>query len=224
MANDIGGLFGGLKRLLFKDDFVEVPPKEPTTPAAIPTGGGDSTAFGTNTPNEPMGETDSSMKAKAYQLLESINQPGVDFLEVWNASEEAGGINSQTVKTTFNALKYADKTLTKAKLLSTGEYYCAQLQKAIENDLQKKAAQREQLNQQKATERRDLADSITTVEKQISTLQQSLREKQAQLAALDATYEPRLRELDEKMTTGKATIDAMIKQMQSLIAIAQSEL
>ena len=164
------------------------------------------------------------MKAKAYQMLESINRPGVDFLEVWNASEEAGGINPQTVKTTFNALKYADKTLTKEKLISTGEYYCTQLQKAIDGDLQKKAAQRQQLDQQKVAERRELANGIAAIEKELAALQKNLEEKRSQLTALDATYEPKLRELDEKMTAGKATIDAMIREMQSLLSIAQKEL
>jgi multidrug efflux pump subunit AcrA (membrane-fusion protein) len=164
------------------------------------------------------------MKAKAYQLLESINQPGVDFLEVWNASEEAGGINPQTVKATFSALKYADKTLTKDKLLTTGEYYCTQLQKAIDSDLQKKATERQQLEDRKAAERKQLATDISAVEAQLKALQQSLGEKQAQLTTLDASYEPKLRDLDEKISAGKATIDAMIREMQQLISIAKKEL
>jgi hypothetical protein len=224
MANSSGGLFGGLKKLLFKEDFSSLPSEggagAQASSAPPPADSGPS--FGAD--NAPSQSNTDSMKAKAYQLLESINQPGVDFLEVWNATEEAGGINPQTVKTTFNALKYADKTLTREKLLSTGDYYCAQLQKAIDSDLQRKADQRQQLDQQKAAERRELSNGIAAIEKEISALQQNLVEKQRQLAALDANYEPKLRGLDEKMQAGRATIDAMIREMQSLIAIAQKEL
>jgi len=214
MANETGGLFGGLKKLLFKENFTEQPPPSAEkAPVDV---------FEANTATQSGNAA--GMKAKAYQMLESINQPGVDFMEVWNASEEAGGINAQTVKTTFNALKYADKTLTKEKLLSTGEYYCAQLQKAIDSDLQKKAAQRQQLDQQKLAERRDLAAGIEAMEKEFAALQKSLAEKRSQLTGIDATYEPKLRELDEKMSAGKSTIDAMIREMQSLLIIAQKEL
>jgi hypothetical protein len=227
MANDTGGLFGGLKKLLFKEGFTDQA-SEPVSgdsgagqPVSVPHVNTDSVFSADKT---VASGNAAGMKAKAYQLLESINQPGVDFLEVWNASEEAGGINPQTVKATFSALKYADKTLTKDKLLTTGEYYCTQLQKAIDSDLQKKATERQQLEDRKAAERKQLATDISAVEAQLKALQQSLGEKQAQLTTLDASYEPKLRDLDEKISAGKATIDAMIREMQQLISIAKKEL
>ena len=58
----------------------------------------------------------------------------------------------------------------------------------------------------------------------IESLQQTLGEKRTQIDALDAAYEPKLRELDEKISAGKATIDAMIREMQQLIVIARNEL
>ncbi len=226
MANDSGGLFGGLKKLLFKDDFApEAPHPVPATPAPSPqhaTSPSPAASFGVEQ-SAPGGNAE-GMKARAYQMLESINQPGVDFMEVWNASEEAGGITPQTVKTSFNALKYADKTLTKEKLLTSGEYYCTQLRKAIDGDLQKKAALRQQLDQQKTAERQNLASGIAAMEAEIRKLQADLSAKQSQLAALDATYEPKLRSLDETMQAGKTTIDAMIREMQTLLDIARREL
>lgn len=224
-----GGLFGGLKKLLFKDDFVpqqpehNVPPPLPVTPQQqapppLPT------ASFTQESKMTTGTSDEQMRAKAYQLLESINQPGVDFLEVWNAAEENGGANAQSIKSAFNTLKYADKTLSKEKLMSTGVYYSNELQKALDADIAKKTAERQQLDSQKQQQRQALSGSVQSIEQQIADLQQSLTDKKKQLAELDASYEPKIADLELKMSTGRTTITAMIQQMRQMLSIVEKEL
>ncbi len=135
-------LFSGLKRLIFKDvPETEIP--EPVPPPLVPETRPDTPAVAATTPPVSSGwttssdsGTDETTRAKAYQLLESINQSGVDFMEVWNATTESGG--PAGLKAAFNALKYADKTLTREKVLTTGRFYIDRLQKALTADLEKK--------------------------------------------------------------------------------------
>ncbi len=172
--------------------------------------------------NAPAAETDEATRAKAYQLLESINQPGVDFLEVWNAATENGGISG--LKSAFNALKYADKSLTREKVLSTGRYYTDALQKALAADLEKKAGQRKALEDEKTSQRQSLSSELSTLEKQIAGLQDLLSQKRSALEELDGKYEPRLRELEGKMASGKTTIESLLRQMQDVLRAAEREL
>lgn len=232
--NNSGGLFGGLKKLLFKDEALimeqppaaPIPPPLPVTPytqtppplpsfAAVPNMEfGDATIDG----------SDEQLRNKAYQLLESINQPGVDFLEVWNAAEEAGGVTDASLKMAFNALKYADKTLTRDKIITSGNYYANELQKALDSDLNRKALQLQQLEKEKNQQRGSLEVLVANLEKQIATLQQALTDKRTQLAELDDTYQPKMAELDRKMQTGKATISGLISKMRNMLVIAERAL
>ncbi len=235
--NNTGGLFGGLKKLLFKDEFAEqsapsqketpppVPPQQQTyqqTPPPLPVS--ITSLSGNNNSTPPSGNPDDQMRAKAYQLLESINQPGVDFLEIWNAAEENGGATGANIRAAFNALKYADKTLTKDKILSTGSYYTGELQKALDTDLARKVAQQQQLEGEKNQQRQNLTAGIGDIEKQISAMQQSLTDKKQQLAELDATYEPKMADIAQKMQSGRSTITAMLQQMRAMLAIVEKEL
>jgi len=223
-----GGLFSGLKKLLFKDEFstpvtTTPTPTPPPLPAAVPPPL-PAAAFSTESNLPATGVSDEQMRAKAYQLLESINQPGCDFLEVWNAAEENGGANAMNIKSAFNALKHADKTLTKDKVMSTGVYYANELQKALDAEVAKKTAERQQLEVQKRQQRQTLSDSVAAIEKQMADLQQSLTDKKKQLTELDAGYDPRFADLELKINTGKTTITTMIQQMRQMLSIVEKEL
>jgi hypothetical protein len=232
--NTSGSLFGGLKKLLFKDEFIEqaaptpvsppIPDARPaqsqTPPPLPPSATGLSADFGAPVTSN----ADEQLRTKAYQLLESINKPGVDFMEVWNAAEENGGVTAQNIRSAINALKYADKSLTKEKILTTGNYYFGELQKALDTDLARKAAQRQQLEAEKTQNRQNLSAGITDMEKQIAALQQSLADKKQQLAELDASYEPKMAEIERKMQSGKATITAVLQEMRAMLAIVEKEL
>lgn len=220
-------LFGGLKKLLFKDEFVAPgPPVNDTTQPerTVPVAPQQNVPVKSFDAPATSGTVDEQMKAKVYQMLESINQPGVDFLEVWNAAEENGGPTAQTVKMAYNTLKYADKSLTKEKLLSSGAYYIGELQKTIEADIQKKNAQRQHLEEEKSGKRQTLSTAVQDIERQIAELQKTLTARQNELSGLDATYEPKIQELQTKIATGKTAIYSMIQQMQSMLNIVEKEL
>lgn len=224
-------LFSGLRKLIFKDEPAAnnaapvVPP--PPTPEKAPRFPENATVP-SPAPSplswqpDSSGEGDDTTRAKAYQLLESINQPGVDFLEVWNAASENGG--PAGLRSAFNTLKYADKTLTREKVITTGRYYIDALQKALQADLERKAAQQRDLQEEKTRQRESLGKEAADMEKQISELQNRLIQKREALAEMDSRYEPRLRELQQKMDSGKRTIEGMLQQMQAILQAAEREL
>ncbi len=87
MENQKGGFFSGLKKMIFKEEDVPLPSQQPE-PTPVKQAEAVVAAF------KPVDSFDASAAPvearedaakKAYQLIESINQPGVDFFEVWNA-------------------------------------------------------------------------------------------------------------------------------------------
>ncbi len=222
-------LFAGLKKLIFKDSpeagntAQPLPaPPTPEKPVVSPAAPPPPVTRSWPSATEGDAETDDTTRAKAYQLLESINQPGVDFLEVWNAASESGG--PAGVRTAFNALKFADRSLTREKVVTTGRYYIDALQKALQSDLEKKSAQQRSLEAEKTRQRESLSKELTGMEKQIADLQAQLAQKRSALAELDSRYEPRLEALQQKMNAGKSTIESMLAQMHAILQAAEREL
>ena len=229
----------GLKKLLFQDEpgtrpAGPTPPlAEPTAPAsyAAPAAMPDDAWGSTPTPAATAAPTGGSgsvgaaqMQAKATQLLESINQPGVDFLEVWNAVLEQGGPSAQHVRSAFTTLRFADKSLTKEKVVSTGRFYIQKLQDAIDADVQRKAARMTQLEQEKEQRRRALSDEVGSLEQQLSALQESLRQKQEEQARLDEHYTAPIAEIRQTITVGQATVAEMVGRMNDMVSLAEREL
>lgn len=225
MSTKQEGFFGGLKKYIFKqEDTTEtthiqetaapLPTKEPdnTTPASIPL------AVPSNT------SSNEQMAQKAYQLIESINQPGVDFFELWNAAEENGGVTGTNIKAAYNALKFADKTLSKEKVLSSGKYYSDALQKALDDDIAKKTQEVNQLLQQKQQTQTELTVSIEDLERKITEMKHLLTEKSEQLKQLDNNFEPKLKALNQTIETGKKTIGEVITKIHQALNIAEKEL
>jgi hypothetical protein len=216
-------LFGGLKKLLFKGeendmqspvDTVQPQPAEPTAPAPRYVA-----------PNPTIAaQPDNALRERAYQMLESINQPGVDFMEVWNAAEDNGGATPASVKAAFNALKYADRSLTKEKVLATGQHYCAELQRVFDADALRKAEEKARLEAERTGRRQSLTQDIAAEEAQIAALQKSLAQKREELHRIDADYDPRLHDIDQKIAAGRATIVSLTDEMNVVLRIVKTEL
>lgn len=218
------GLFGGLKKLLFKDEEGAAPPDPEVTQPAAGADAGPHAPANSFQPQTGFAQPDSALKDRAYQMLESINQPGVDFMEVWNAAEDNGGANPASVKAAFNALKYADKSLTREKVLATGRHYCGELQRAFDADAARKSAEKQQIQGEKTSRRQSLSAAIAAEEAQIAALTKSLAQKRDELARMDADYDPRLQDIDRRIEAGRATVAALTDEMRAVLRIVETEL
>ncbi len=161
---------------------------------------------------------------RAYQLIESINQPGVDFFEVWNAVEENGGAQPGVLKQTFNTLKYADKTLTREKFLSSGSYYKNELQKALDTDIIKKKGEKAAIENKMEENGRALSNEISALEQKIKDLQKTIVDKQTELSNLNTHWQPKLQEIDQKMQTGRHAIEGVLSKIKALLETGEREL
>ncbi|MEO6733041.1 MAG: hypothetical protein ABIN01_17590 [Ferruginibacter sp.] len=216
------GILKGLKKILFTDSGREEP--MPTiAPAAAPAAT-ITTDDRLTVPTDASGNNVKEMKLRVYQLLESINKPGCDFFEVWNASVEMGGANSGNIKAAYTSLKYADKTLTKDKLLETGDFYISSLTKVLDAETIKRQEEKDKLLVQKDQEKTSLTTEINELEKQIAALQKKLAEKKTQNEGINQKYQPQLEAIDAKISNGHQSVNSVINEMQQVVAIIQKEI
>ncbi len=221
--SNFGGLFAKLGKLVFTEEYInsnleETNIIEPTaTPKGLNNASKDNATSSTTFSETPKQE----MLNKVRNLVESINKPGIDFLELWNAAEAMGGVNESSVSNAFVALKIASgNTLNKDTIVNTGESYCAELKSALDSDINGKIASKNKLTDQKDNSRNSLGNEITELNNKIAELQNSLKDKNLKLQNIDADFDPKLKEIDEKIASGKSAVDSVINEMKNVIAIA----
>lgn len=222
------GILRGLKKILFTDEHTD-PQNNAPAPQAPPANNQQPPA---PPPRVETPETtwtvpndgNKEMKLKVYQLLESMNRPGVDFFEVWNAASEMGGATPSNIKAAFTSLKFADKTLNKAKLLETGEFYKTNLQKTIDTETQKRQEEKAGLNKEKEQLASSLSAEIQSIEQQIHTLQEKLVNKQNERNTINEKYEPRILAIDGRINTGRQSVSEIINEMQQVLNTIQQEI
>lgn len=176
------------------------------------------------TENLPVGPELNDVKLRVYQLLENMNKPGVDFFEVWNAAVEMGGPNSANIKSAFTSLKFADKSLTKAKLQETASAYMTGLKAVIETESQKRLEEKNRLDKEREQVKSSLVAEISALEQQIAVLQERLAIKKTELDTINDKYDPKISEIDKKINTGKQSVNSVLTEMQQVLDIINKDL
>lgn len=164
------------------------------------------------------------MKVKVLEILEKINEPGLDFFEVWNAAAEMGSVNASSIKAAFTSLKYVDKTLDKNKLINSAERYTSELQKIIDKETTQKQQQKQDIEQSLIREKASLSDEITAIEKNIEELREKLNTKQKDLKEINNKYEPQLRDIDSKIAIGNTAVAEVVADIKNAIAIIETNI
>ena len=217
------GILNGLKKVLFHSDDAREDLQAATPTTAEPL---DIPAQKISVTESNWSEDDSfkDMKLRVYQLLENLNKPGVDFFEVWNAAVEMGGANSNNIKSAFTSLKYADKSLSKARLLETGTSYVNGLTNVIETESKKRLEEKNRLNKEMEDSKASLDTEVSSIEKQIVSLQQRLSDKKSERENIHAKYEPKIAEIDLKINAGRRSVNSVMSEMQEVIEIIKKDL
>jgi hypothetical protein len=233
MSNEnsvFGGIFSKLGKIVFTDEYNNAN-ASPENVASNPPSTSIQPTTSSPTPSVPNNYTTTSgtvsqdMLAKVHSLVESINKPGIDFFELWNAAEAMGGINDTTVSNAFVALKIASgNALTKAVVISTGESYCAELRSALDSDVQQKSKTKQQIIDAKNNSSKNLSAEIADLNSRIIDMQNLLKEKNQKLQNIDADFDPKLKEIEDKINNGNAAVDAVIKEMRNVITIANQSI
>jgi len=164
------------------------------------------------------------MKLRVYHLLEQMNKPGVDFFEVWNAAVEMGGANGANLKSAVTSLRFADKSLSKSRLIESGKGYVSGLQGIFETESKKRSEEKAQIAGEKEQVRTGLIAEIESLQQQITTLQAKMDSQQQKLLTLDETYNPRLKEIEHKIKTGSDAVNSVLNEMQQVLQIIEKEI
>lgn len=219
-----GGILGGLKRLIFNDvpgntntrieEVAKTMPKQEEVPvkaAPDPLLANTFTAPDTGSSNIDEQE----LIQKIYQLFESINKPGVDFFELWNAAEKMGGPTPVNIQNAFTTLSILG--LSKDLALKTGREYLQEIDQKIKADIQSKQQEKDHLVLQLQQEKASLQSKEAELEKQILNLQKALQDTKAQLTQVDSKYTKPIFVLDDKMLVGVSALAIVSKEISAVL-------
>ena len=236
MSNDenkrSSGILNSLKKLIFEDE--QTPPgPQPSAPpvpakeklnSPTPTYISAQQPIATSKTPPPIpitandGSTDlKEMKLKVYAILEKLNEQGVDFFEVWNAAAAMGKVEEHTLKAAYTSLKFVDSSLSKEKLIATGTNYANKLKDTIAKESEQKKDEKRRAEQERTLEIANLNSEIKAITENIAKLQIDLQKKQAALGQINEKYEPKIKEIDQKIAIGNAAVDEVITEIHNAL-------
>jgi hypothetical protein len=213
MATTFDNILGKLKNVLFEG---QTPPAASATnaapvasaPVANTTSAGNVAASGT-------------MVQKVHELLDKMNAPGIDFMELWDATSAMGALSEQNVSNAFLALKVASSnTLSKQHIMSSGNNYAEQLRTALEQDVQQKLQMKQNHLQQKQSSLTSLQQEVDSIKQQIAALQSTLNDKEQQLAQLNSANDSTVQDIDRKVAEGQAAVQVVLGEIAQLLSLA----
>jgi hypothetical protein len=217
-----GGIFSGLKKMIFTEDYLASEQVAPATKPIADHGVADKPASATNLTNNSnvtISNTNTAapkdMVEKIYGLLENINKPGIDFFELWNAAEAMGGPTPANIQNAFTTLKVLG--LDKNTVLITGNGYLAELQEKIGADINSKQSEKKNLNENLANEKTQLQNDKVNLEKQIQELTKTLAETESKLNGVDKKYEPQIAVIDSKIQAGATALNVVSNEMKTVL-------
>ena len=159
------------------------------------------------------------MVQKIYSLLEKINKEGIDFFEVWDATEQMdGGITPSNIKNAFIALRAASGgKLTKDYVLETAQYYKEQIQTVLDADVKQKKTEKQQLSQKLSSEKAELQKEVDDYTKQIQSLTKQKEVAEQTLSEIDDKYQPQIQKIDQRITSGMSAVQTVVSEIQSYV-------
>ncbi|MFM2386118.1 MAG: hypothetical protein RL660_875 [Bacteroidota bacterium] len=213
MATTFDNILGKLKNVLFEG---QTPPAASTTNAAPV-----AATPVTNTTSASNVAASGTMVQKVHELLDKMNAPGIDFMELWDATSAMGALSEQNVSNAFLALKVASgNTLSKQHIISSGNNYATQLRTALEQDVQQKLQMKQNHLQQKQSSLTSLQQEVDGIKQQIAALQSTLNDKEQQLAQLNSANDSTVQDIDRKVAEGEAAVQVVLGEIAQLLSLA----
>jgi hypothetical protein len=216
------GIFTGLKKMVFTDDYLETsqPAENQNTKAApVPVQTNNHT---NNTGIITTNIAPDDMIQKIYSVLESMNKPGVDFFELWNAAEAMGGVTVTNLQNAFTTLKILG--LNKVTVINTGESYCTELQSKLNADIQKKKDEREYLNVALQTEKQQLQREKQDLENKIHLLSSQLTDTASKLNEVDGKYAPQIQSIEGKIQSGVNALNVVVAKIKAVLETVKANI
>jgi hypothetical protein len=114
--------------------------------------------------------------------------------------------------------------LSKAKLLESGASYMSGLKSVIETESHKRLEEKSRLEKEKEQVRSGLVAEISGLEQQIASLQERLAAKKTERETIEEKYEPKITDINAKITAGRQSVSIVMNEMQQVLDIINKEL
>lgn len=161
---------------------------------------------------------------KAYESgLESINMPGYDFYEFYQAITVTGQTGEHTYQLAFQMARSMDKTITVQKLLQDAEFYISKINEVHGQYVGQGQAKLRSLEEKKLAEKGQLQSEIDQGEARMAQLRSELQQlesavnqKKAMLAKIDGGFTPQEQAVREKLAANDAARAISIEKLQKI--------
>jgi hypothetical protein len=157
--------------------------------------------------------------------LDSINMPGYDFYEFYQAITSIGDSNEQTYKMAYQMAKTLDKTITSQKLMNDAEFYISKINEVYSQYVSQGQQKLNGLQEKKSGEKIKLTGEIDQAAMRVAKLRSELQQLESEitqkrnvLAKIDEGFYPQEKSIREKLNANdvarKTSIDKlnMIKE------------
>lgn len=178
------------------------------------------------TPPQPVNDPVVNEVLQVYQNgLDSINMPGYDFYEFYQAISSIGDSNEQTYKMAYQMAKTLDKTITSQKLMNDAEFYISKINEVYSQYVTQGQQKLNALQEKKSGEKIKLTGEIDQASMRVAHLRSELQQLESEmtqkrnvLAKIDEGFYPQEKSIREKLNANdmarKTSIDKlnMIKE------------
>jgi TolA-binding protein len=159
--------------------------------------------------------------------LDSINMPGYDFYEFYQAIASTGNNTEQAYKMAFQMAKSMDKTISAAKFLTDAEFYISKINEVhsdyVRHGQQKLAAIQDKKISEKTQLNNEVDQAVNRINQlrsEIAQLESDINERRNILAKIDEQSLPQEQTIKEKLLANdyahKMSIDKLNIVKQSI--------
>jgi len=168
-------------------------------------------------PNVSVAQEHLEKTLELYQQgFDSLNQPGYDFYEYYQAVVSAGVDNPQIYQMAFTMASAMDKTITKDKLVQQSDFYISEITKVHTNYVEKGNVKKQELIQQKSHENESLVGELDLMRQQLEALKTQIADRENKLQAIDGKYGPKLVEIEGKLAANDLAKETMVNSIEKV--------
>jgi len=157
---------------------------------------------------------------KAFELyqkgFDSLNQPGYDFYEFYQAVMQAGPTNPQIYAMALTMASAMDKSITKDKLVQQSEYYLAEINKVYQDYNSKGLSKKQDLTTQKQNENESLVGELSLLRQQLEAIQTQIADRENKLSVIDVKYAPMMVEVDSKLSANDMAKNKIVQSIEQV--------
>lgn len=157
---------------------------------------------------------------KALELyqkgFDSLNQPGYDFYEFYQAVMQAGPTNPQIYAMAFTMATAMDKTISKDRLVQQSDYYLTEIGKVYNDYVAKGTAKREDLLAQKKHENESLVGELSLLRQQLEAITTQIADRENKLSVIDVKYAPMVGDVESKISANEIAKNKVVQSIEQV--------